>query len=192
MDDLIDPGRVAFDVDGVVADTMTLFVAMARNQYGMEGLRYEHITSYELAECLDIDPDTLKDIVVRLLDDDHTAALAPLPGAVDVLTEIGRQYGPLRFVTARPTLPPIDRWLRRQIPLPDGAIDAVATGAFEAKAEVLLSKGVEWFVEDRLETCHQLAERGITPIVFRQPWNRKEHPYSEVGNWGELRGMIGI
>ncbi len=192
MDRLIDPGRVAFDVDGVVADTMTLFVEMARNQYGMADLRYEHITSYELTECLDIDPDTLKDMVIRLLDDHHTAALEPLPGAVDVLTKIGRRYGPLRFVTARPTLAPIDRWLRRRIPLPGGAIDAVATGAFEAKAEVLLSKGVEWFVEDRLETCHQLAERGITPIVFRQPWNRKEHPYREVGDWGELRGVIGI
>lgn len=192
MGDRIDPGKVAFDVDGVVADTMTLFVAMARDQYGMSDLRYEDITSYELTECLDIDPETLTDLVVRLLDDEHTAALTPLPGAVDVLTAIGQCCGPVRFVTARPTLASIDRWLRQQIPLPDGAIDAVATGAFEAKADVLLSKGVEWFVEDRLETCHQLAERGITPIVFRQPWNRQDHPYWEVGNWDDLRGLIRI
>jgi hypothetical protein len=57
---------------------------------------------------------------------------------------------------------------------------------------VLLSKGVEWFVEDRLETCHQLADRGIAPIVFRQPWNRQDHPYREVGNWEELKALIRI
>lgn len=189
---MIDPSGVAFDVDGVVADTMTLFVAMARDGYGMPDLRYEDITSYELTECLDIDPETLKELVVRLLDEEHTAALTPLPGAVAVLTAIGRCCEPVRFVTARPTLGPIERWLRDRIPLPDTAIDAVATGAFEAKADVLLAKGVEWFVEDRLETCHQLAERGITPIVFRQPWNRQPHPYREVGDWEELRGMIRI
>ncbi len=192
MNDLIDPDRVAFDVDGVVADTMQLFVEIAREEFGITDLRYEDITCYELTECLDIDPDTLKNLVIRLLDDESTAALTPLPGAVEVLTAIGRQSEALRFVTARPDLDAIDRWLRRQIPLPKGAIDTVATGAFEAKAEVLLSKGVTWFVEDRLETCHQLAELGINPILFRQPWNRQEHPYPEVGNWGELRGMIRI
>ncbi len=192
MNDLIDPGKTAFDVDGVVADTMTLFVEMARNQYGMADLRYEDITSYDLTECLDIGADALKDMVARLLDDECTALLEPLPGAVAVLTSIGRRHGPLRFVTARPTLPPIDRWLRRQISLPDAAIDAVATGAFEAKADVLLSKGVEWFVEDRLETCRQLAEVGINPIVFRQPWNREAHPFREVGDWEELKGLMGI
>jgi uncharacterized protein len=45
-------------------------------------------------------------------------------------------------------------------------------------------------VEDRLETCLQLADHGITPIVFAQPWNRQPHPFPEVANWPELGGLL--
>jgi len=43
---MIDPMTVAFDVDGVIADTMTLFLELARREYGIAGLNYEDITSY--------------------------------------------------------------------------------------------------------------------------------------------------
>jgi hypothetical protein len=45
-------------------------------------------------------------------------------------------------------------------------------------------------VEDRLETCFPLQEAGITPVLFRQPWNRKSHPFMEVGTWKELESLI--
>ncbi|MEZ4524658.1 MAG: hypothetical protein R2941_01890 [Desulfobacterales bacterium] len=66
----------------------------------------------------------------------------------------------------------------------------MATGSFEAKTEVLREKGVSHFVEDRLETCFLLKEEGITPLVFRQPWNREAHPFTEVGTWQELENLI--
>ena len=39
------PDRIAFDVDGVVADTMRLFLDIAREEYGINHTRYEDITS---------------------------------------------------------------------------------------------------------------------------------------------------
>jgi len=49
---------------------------------------------------------------------------------------------------------------------------------------------VLYFVEDRLETCFPLSDAGITPVLFKQPWNRKEHPFIEVGTWRELESLI--
>ena len=43
----IAPDEIAFDVDGVVADTFHLFVAKARSDYGCR-FEYEDITEYDL------------------------------------------------------------------------------------------------------------------------------------------------
>ena len=68
--------------------------------------------------------------------------------------------------------------------------DIVATGSFEAKADVLLERNVTCFVEDRLDTCFLLERAGITPILFKQPWNRQPHGFVEVGSWSELEALI--
>ena len=56
---MIDPASVAFDIDGVFADTMTLFVDIVHQEYRQVHLRYEDITSYMLDDCLDIPPEAL-------------------------------------------------------------------------------------------------------------------------------------
>ena len=49
--------RLAFDIDGVVADIMTTFLALARERYNQgHHLRYEHITTFYLEDCLDLPP----------------------------------------------------------------------------------------------------------------------------------------
>jgi uncharacterized HAD superfamily protein len=55
---------------------------------------------------------------------------------------------------------------------------------------VLKERGVRYFVEDRLDTCHLLAEAGIIPIVYEQPWNREPHPFAVVRDWDDIAEMI--
>jgi hypothetical protein len=187
----IDPSRLAFDVDGVVADTMTLFVDIARDEHRIEGLRTEDITCYALEECIGwVSPEVIQAVIGRILEGGYEATLRPIAGASEVLTRIGRHSGGVLFVTARPFCGPICDWIRALLPLAPEAIDIVATGAFEAKAQVLQQRGITHFVEDRLETCFDLQRCGITPILFRQPWNRQPHPFTEVASWRELAALI--
>lgn len=186
----IDPRRLAFDIDGVIADTMSLFLDIAREEYQIADLAYEDITCYTLESCLDIAPGIIHEIVGRLLSGDHRACLQAMPGVRRVLNRIGRRYGPLRLVTARPSAAPIHEWLLAASGLVSGEIEVTATGDYAAKAEVLQAKGVAFFVEDRLDTCFLLRAAGITPILFRQPWNRETHPFIEVGSWDELGELI--
>lgn len=30
----------------------------------------------------------------------------------------------------------------------------------------------------------------ITPVLFSQPWNRRLHPFMEVGSWNQLEELI--
>ena len=153
---MIDPASVAFDIDGVIADTMSLFLDIARDDFDVSGIRYEDITCYNLTDCIQMDAETIDTVVERLLEGNYTAPLRPIEGAAEVLKRIGRHHRPVLFVTARPHLGPIRDWMLDLLSLNSDAVDMVATGSFENKAEVLLDRNISCFVEDRLETCFRI------------------------------------
>ncbi len=187
---VVDPGAVAFDVDGVLADTMGLFLRIASEEYRIDRISYEDITCYELSECLPIDPMIIDAIIGKLLDGTYEYPLLPISGAAQVIGRLAKTTGQVVFVTARPYPGPIEEWIQQHLELPRHRFELVTTGAFEAKAQTLLEKGIRHFVDDRLETCFHLWECGVEPIVFRQPWNRKPHPFREVGSWEEIQSLI--
>ncbi|MBN1930014.1 MAG: haloacid dehalogenase [Desulfobacterales bacterium] len=187
---MIDPALIAFDIDGVFADTMRLFLQIAGDEYHINGIKYEDFTSYILEECIDLDAKVTTAIISKIMDGNYTAPLEPILGAPEVLTKLGKAHSPVLFVTARPYLGPIQDWILNTLPLDKNSIEIIPTGDFGAKAEVLLNKNIRYFVEDRLETCFQLNNAGIIPILFKQPWNRQPHPFKEVGSWNELESLI--
>jgi uncharacterized HAD superfamily protein len=186
----IDPTSVAFDIDGVVADTMSLFIDIARDEFNLQNILYEQITSYSLEECLDINKEIMDSIVKKLLDGNYSATLQPIKDAPKVLSRLGREYGPILFVTARPYPGPIKKWILENLSLGQPLIEIITTGSFDTKAEILKNRNISYFVEDRLETCFTLIEAGITPILFKQPWNRLNNRFFEVGTWNELENLI--
>lgn len=186
----INPASVAFDIDGVFADTMALFLDIARQEYDIDWIRYQDITCYTLAECLDLDAGIINAILTRIMNGDHAVPLKPIAGAPEVLTRLGRQHSPVLFVTARTFSGPIYEWVKHVLPLDPASIEVVATGSFDAKVDVLIERDVSCFVEDRLETCFPLHAAGVVPVLYRQPWNRELHPFREVGNWKELESLI--
>ena len=187
---MINPASLAFDIDGVIADTMTLFLDIARDEFHISGIFYEDIVCYNLAECIPLDQDLIGAVVKRILDGEYLTSLKPIEGAGDVLARVERHHSPVLFVTARPYLGPIWNWMLDLLSLGPDSIRILAVGSFENKAEVLVEHKISCFVEDRLETCYHLQDAGVEPILFKQPWNREPHPFVEVGSWKELEGLI--
>jgi 5'(3')-deoxyribonucleotidase len=186
---MIDPKSIAFDIDGVIANTMQLFIEIARIEHGVDWVRYEDITSYSLEECLKLDPAIIKDVVKRLLEGNYQTPLYPIDGAAKALGCIGNRH-PILMVTARPVMGPIDQWMKALLSPFGVTAEIILTGYFEAKTDVLLERKITHFVEDRLETCFLLDRAGIVPILFKQPWNRQSHPFTEVATWDELVKLI--
>jgi hypothetical protein len=191
MVDLIRPEQVAFDIDGVFADTMALFLEIAKKEYGINHIRYEDITHYYLEECLDIAPESIASILNYILEGDFREELKPIEGSCEILSALAHR-GPLLFVTARPAATAIREWVHDMLPGVPHAVEVVATGSFEAKGEVLKSRGVQYFVEDYLEACFALERHHISPILFHQPWNRHHHPFREVACWSEIGDLIDV
>ena len=186
----IDPACLAFDIDGVVADIMTLFIDIARTRFGIDDIAYNDITRYNLEECLSIDDEIIGMVIDDILTGNHAALLKPVSGAGEVLSRINQQQSPILFVTARPSPGLLLSWMEDELLLPAPCARIVATGSFEAKADELKQRDISVFVDDRLETCFDLAQAGITPILFKQPWNREKHPFMEVGSWQELESLV--
>jgi uncharacterized HAD superfamily protein len=185
----IAPNEIAFDVDGVFADTFHLFVAKARSDYGYR-FEYEDITEYDFLKVLDMDERESDAIVQTLLNCPLESGVRPIPGAVEVLTRLSL-LAPLHFITARDQKKPILDWVEHQLTEVDrGRIRIEVTGVHTEKIPVLREMGFKYFVEDRLDTCPLLEQNGITPILFEQPWNRKPHPYHVVRDWDDISMLI--
>ncbi len=187
---MIDPRALAFDIDGVIADTMHLFLDILETHYDIGTVRYADITAYRLDHCLDIDVAVLEGAVSRILDGRYQPVLKPIPGAGQVLRRVGEATGRILMVTARPDSNLIAPWMNHLLDGQMACSQIVATGCYDDKVQVLLDNGIKWFVEDRLETCHLVKAAGIAPVVFKQPWNQQPHDYLEVASWQELEQWI--
>jgi len=186
----IQPTELAFDIDGVVADTMSVFVRLAHDRYGLSHITKEHMTCYNLYNCLNLEREVIDDLICLTLDDEHTLQIPPMPMAPDVLTELA-DHGPLRFVTARIWPESIIGWLQQTLPeVSPEDIQVIATGLPEAKLGILKDLQIRYFVEDRLETCHLLAQDGIQPLLYDQPWNRVPNQFPRFDSWLQLRQII--
>ena len=184
------PEMTAFDIDGVVADTMKLFIDIVRESFQIDHLQQKDITSYNLEDCLDLEPEIIAAAIEQIISGRHAPRLHPIAGCREPLARFGQNGQTVRFVTARPEAGVIRTWLEKHLPLHPEQIEVVATGSFDAKVDVLRAAGVHVFVEDRLETCFLLSKAGITPILFIQPWNRFPHPFREVASWEEIAAMM--
>lgn len=189
---LIDPCLLAFDIDGVVADTMAVFVRLAHEKYGLTHLSQQDMLCYNLHECLDLGKKIIDDLIGLTLDDRHTMQIPPVPGAPETLMELA-VAAPLRFITARVRSESITQWLFTVLPdVPRERITVIASGAPETKLGVLKELEIRYFVDDRIETCRHLKEAGIEPLLFDQPWNRNEPAdgFIRIENWMQLREWV--
>ena len=186
---ITDPSLIGFDIDGVVVDTMEAFIRIARTEYDVRVLP-EEITEFQVGDCLDLDAAVVEEIFRRLQEEPDRCELRLMADAKPVLAAFARR-GPLTFITARPAGNPIASWLRKELgPTLYRRVRLVACGEHDGKVGHIREMGLSFFVDDRAQTCLQLAEEeGIQPIVFRQPWNAGKHALPEVDSWRAIRAL---
>jgi uncharacterized protein len=182
--------EIGFDFDGVIADTAEAFIRLACLEYGYCGFTNEQITNFELENCLNIPQTLVEKIFTDILIDSIATELLPMPGAVESLEQFS-ETGTLTIITARPLKKPVFAWLERYFSTPAREkIRVVATGDHNDKVRHIHRHGLKYFIDDRAETCIQLAREAITPYVFNQPWNRNRHELQTVADWREIRALV--
>jgi uncharacterized protein len=182
--------EIGFDFDGVIADTAEAFIRLACTEHGYCSFSQESITNFELENCLNIPQALVEKIFTDILTDSIAAELLPMPEAVESLEQFSR-IGRVTIITARPIKKPVFAWLEHFFSGPAREkIRVVATGDHNDKVRHIHQHGLKYFIDDRAETCLQLAREAITPYVFNQPWNRNRHKLQTVADWQEIRSLV--
>lgn len=182
--------KIGFDFDGVIGDSGESFVRIACEEHGYCSFTLDDITSFDVEKAIDMPLSLVKEIFNHLLVDPLSCGLKPILGAEEVIAEMAA-IAPVNVITARSSLEPLSDWFdnyfsgeaRKNITL-------VATGDPDEKTKHIHRLGLEYFVDDRAETCNKLVHENITPLVFNQPWNANQHELLTVSNWQQIREMV--
>jgi 5'(3')-deoxyribonucleotidase len=184
------PESIGFDFDGVIADIGEAFIRLACNKYHYCSISLEDISSFQVEDCLDIPRTLVESIFDDILQDSLATGLKPMTGAIDTLARLNH-IGGVTVITARPLVQPVQDWFEFYCaPESRDNIRLVATGDHDNKETFIRECGLSHFVDDRTLTCQMLADAGLSPIVYTQPWNRNQHKLPAVSNWDDIAGLF--
>jgi uncharacterized HAD superfamily protein len=183
------PQQIGFDFDGVIADIGEAFQRMAsdEHQYVVD---LNDITSFQVETCTNIPEMVVRQIFEDILEDSLATGLQPIPGALEVIEELTKLTR-VKIITARSQDQPVIDWLDKH--LPENAclnVDVIAMHDHDRKVSFIQEHNLQFFVDDRAETCAQVAQANLHPVLFRQPWNSGWDDFTTVENWQQIAAYI--
>lgn len=182
--------EIGFDFDGVIAATGETFLRLACEEFGHCSFGLEDIRDFEVEDCLGIPKEHVEKLFYDIMIDSLKTGLQPMPGALDVISDLAKQ-STVTIITARPLTHPVADWLAHFCAGETcSKINLVATSDHDDKTRYIQDHNLRFFIDDRVETCLQLAKTDITPIVYNQPWNRGRHNLQNVSNWQEINNLL--
>ncbi len=187
----IDPGLIGFDFDGVIADIGEAFIRLACSKYDYCDVKLEQLRSFQVDQCLDLPVDTIEQIFDDILKDSIATELRPINGAVESLKRL-HSHSPVTIITARPEIGPVRDWLQRYFGNHAEGIKLITSGDHDDKERYIRQNNLLYFIDDRATTCIKLAEAGLKPLVFSQPWNRDQHDLPAVNSWKEIIDLVEV
>lgn len=186
----IPPEQIGFDFDGVIADIGEAFLRLACKDYNYCSLSLDQITSFKVETCTAIPEAIVQTIFSNILEDSLATGLLPIPGAMNALTGLA-QHGNVTIITARSLAGPVSDWLEKYLTPPVcDKINLIAMSDHNDKVRFIKEQNLRYFVDDRAETCAQVAEAGLVPLLYRQPWNKSWNGYASVESWREIENLI--
>lgn len=183
------PHKLGFDFDGVIADTAHAFLTIAKEKHGYT-IHKDDITDFDIENCTAMSKELIYSIFTEIMMDSISTGVKPMTGAVKTLSELSL-YAPITIITARPNTDPIHAWLNQFFHKDvTRNTQVIAMGDHDDKVRYVKDQGLEYFIDDRADTCQMMADVGLQSIVFDHPWNRGRHQLPMVKNWDDISQLI--
>jgi len=188
----ISPDKIGFDFDGVIADIGEAFIRLACEEHGYCSFALEDITDFHVEKCTNVPESIVQQIFSDILNDSLVTGLVPISGALKVLSQLS-QHAQVTIITARDEEAPVADWLANYLEEDVyRKIKLIAMSDHDQKVRFIQQEKIEFFVDDRAETCVQVAGAELTPILFRQPWNSRWNSFATVENWQDISLLLDI
>ena len=163
--------NIGIDLDGVVADTVTLMQARAVEL----GVPFVFDQYHPDIDGVEDNRKFVQDIVDDIFTNDMDK-IHPYNDAIICIPTIIRYLGAVTFVTARKKRysEATIKWISYHFPLEFDLVNKPAAD----KPQFVLDNDFDVFVEDRLKTANRAGELGIRTYLISRRWNigRPVHP----------------
>ena len=202
--------RIYVDIDDVLSATIERLVELLEHLHDrrVDPGAVEH---FDLSRSFGLEPHELEAFMERVHDDDVILSIAPMPGAIEVLSRWDAAGQRVALVTGRPpstnaasrrwlenheisheTLHHLDKWSR-----PSWNLAGLPAIRFEDIPEFEFA----FAVEDSLDTAVRLIEEFEIPVALMdRPWNRDVDSLSRktreslvrCSDWNQIAAVIGL
>lgn len=186
---------VAIDIDDTLLEHFRVLMDWYNSRYGTHLTLTDYHSDDVSAWGVRRGEDAIRRVHQFFDSPEHIAA-EPFPDAQRALAEIARNHD-LVIVTARDTIQEefTHTWLERHFSGLYREVHFTATYSLEGKSrsklDVCQKIGVDYIIDDKLDTCMEMHQAGITAILFgNYPWNQTNllpEGMMRCGNWDEVR-----
>ena len=186
----IQPSKIGFDFDGVIADIGEAFIRLACEEHNYCSFSLADITDFHVEKCTSVPEEIVQTIFSDILRNSLATGLMPIDGAMKVLADLTK-YDLVTIITARSEERPVSDWLEHYLPADIcSRIKLIAMSDHDLKVRFIKQEKLQYFIDDRAETCAQIANANLTPILYRQPWNSAWNHFATVSNWSDIDQLI--
>jgi hypothetical protein len=163
--------RLGVDFDGVIADMNTVITEISAKHLGID-LDPTETENYFLRYCYGgISLDMEREIINEALTIESTKKLKPIEGAIEALIEWQEVTGDLiQIVTAREDSKILAPFLEKYM---INKMSFTIHYGIRPKGEFCRNLGMTAFLDDFVFNLIDLANHGIVPLIFDQPYNRQ-------------------
>jgi len=180
-----------FDIDGVLTgddDGVTnLWLQKAAEYFGQEMIR----PSFYIEEAFDRTVEEVREFFAAKID--SIFASVPIrPHCAETLTKLWDQGCTIHLITARDEehRQVTEAWLKKH-EIPYHTLSMSPHKQSYSKGDRCVELGVDFFVDDKFENAHEVAERGIYTLLFHASHNRdRETTLPRVRSWLDINEHI--
>jgi hypothetical protein len=172
--------KIYVDLDDVLADTVSLFLVIARKRFDRY-VEYEEVHSFNLAKSLNMQPGDYQDFMKCVHEPDVLLSIVPIAGAREAVTRWLQKGDQVIVATGRPshTGPTCLQWLSEngfsgtELLFVDKYSRPLKTDPPTVVAlDCIPSMGFDVLIEDSPEVATYLAQKGCKVSLVRRPWNQ--------------------
>ena len=191
---------IATDLDDVLVDLVTPFTDFYNKKH-LTRITKKDFVNYDFSQVLSVESQEGERRVVSFLKSSQFEEIQPFSDAVDITKILKRQGHKLVVITSRrPFNQGYTReWLQHYF---KGIFSGIyfshnhfVGGTEKTKGDICEERGVDLFIDDILEYCVQVNQKGIWSFLFNQPWNQDYFPQQgsrivRVNSWRDILEKI--
>jgi uncharacterized HAD superfamily protein len=158
--------KIGFDFDGVIWNANVVLCDIIHKTLKIE-IRPKDVIEYSIEKLLGITKEEFNKVVDELISVEKTCSINPFPGVLEFLKDWYNLGNNIHIITARWDEEPLHLFFEQHL-----SDIPICIHRASPKGGIINELGLTHFVDDHLKVIVELANIGVQPIIYDQPYNQ--------------------